>query len=135
MAAPSVRSQSLNYEVTTEDKKDFNKSEAKPEPAFAVQEESATFRGKDINAFKQYVLSQFKYPSSLKNAKVSGRLLIQFVVDANGKITDIKILRSVHPDIDKEIIRILKNSPLWSPAKQSGSPVKQQLVMPIEIKP
>ena len=134
MAAPSIRSQSFNYEVTTEDKKDFDER-AEPEHVFALKEESATFRGKDMNTFKQYVLSQFKYPASLKGAKISGRLLVQFAVDTNGKITDIKILRSVHPDIDNEIIRILKNSPLWKPGKQGGNAVKEQFVMPVEIRP
>jgi len=97
----------------------------------AVLVKSATFRGADINAFTKYVLSQFKKPAS---AKATGRLLVQFNINENGKVTDIKILRSLGADIDNEIIKILKNSPNWTPAKKDGKAVKQQFVMPVNIK-
>jgi protein TonB len=129
-AAPA---NSIQYESDMAIDKKVNKETGSL--SLKVNEEPATFQEGDINKFKKYVLSKFKYPESLKGTKVSGRLLVQFVIDANGKVTEIKILRSVHADIDKEIIQILKNSPLWAPGKQNGNAVKQQFVMPLEIKP
>jgi Ca-activated chloride channel homolog len=117
-------------EFTSYDELATDKVEPKKKDS-AVLVESATFRGADINAFAKYVLSQFKKPAG---AKATGRLLVQFNVNENGKVTDIKILRSLGADIDNEIIRILKNSPNWTPAKKDGKAVKQQFVMPLNIK-
>jgi len=138
MGAPSynakrmVRSESL---ATDEEVKIDNKDTSpEPELVFVTLADPATFQGADINKFRQYVLNQFKYPESLKKSNIAGRLILQFVVDTKGKVTDIKILRGLDPAIDNEIIRILKNSPLWTPGKQAGKPVKQKFVLPIEIK-
>jgi Ca-activated chloride channel family protein len=118
--------EAIAYNEVTEYKKD-KETDSLSLPA----EQSATFRGSDISAFKKYVLSQFKKPAGVV---ATGRLLVQFTINENGKLTDIKILRSLNPAIDNEITRILKNSPLWAPSKKGGKAVKQQFVMPLEIK-
>jgi len=97
---------------------------------FVVVEEPATFQGGNINKFREYVVSQFKYSEGVDT---SGKVIVQFVINTKGKVTDIKILRGLDPDIDNEIIRILKNSPLWVPGKQAGKPVKQQFVLQINF--
>jgi TonB family protein len=110
----------------------LDKKEASTEQdqIFVKVEEPATFQGADINKFREYVVSQFKYPDG---ADIFGKVTVQFVVDTKGKVTDIKILQGLVPDVDNEIIQILKNSPLWTPGKQAGKTVKQQFVMPINI--
>jgi periplasmic protein TonB len=94
----------------------------------------ATFQGADLNGFRQYLIKQFVFPESLKGKGISGKLIAQFIVDAKGKVTKVKILRGVHPEIDKEVIRILENCPVWKPGKQSGKAVSQAFTIPVTIK-
>jgi TonB family protein len=107
---------------------------AEKEAAFFVVEESATFQGSDLNAFRQYLIKQFVFPESLKGKGINGKVIAQFVVDATGKVTKVKILRGVHPEIDKEVIRILENCPVWKPGKQGGKSVSQAFTIPVTIK-
>jgi len=97
-----------------------------------VAEESASFQGGDINKFRDYVIQQIKISESVKitNFKNS-KIIVQFIVDQKGKVTDIKILRSIDPAVDNEIIKIIKNSPRWTPGKQGGKTIKQQFELPV----
>jgi periplasmic protein TonB len=101
------------------------------EPPFIIVEENATFQGGDINTFRNWVQSKIIYPPDAVEAGISGKVFIQFCVNSKGKVCDIKVLRSVHPEIDKEVVRCLNNAPDWIPAKQGGKTVKQQFVMPV----
>lgn len=96
-----------------------------------VNDELPTFQGGDLKRFRKYVQNQIKYPESFSKDKISGRVLVQFAIEVNGKVADINILQGLRPDIDNEVIRVLKNSPSW---KQTEKPVKQQFTMQLYIK-
>jgi len=72
----------------------------------------------------------FYTPEAVENGE-SGRVTVQFAVNAEGKICNIKILKGASVSLDKETTRVLKESPLWVPAKLSGKTVSQQFVIPV----
>jgi periplasmic protein TonB len=101
------------------------------EPPFITVEENATFQGGDVNTFRSWIQSEIIYPPDAAEAGISGKVFVQFCVNSKGKVCDIIVLRSVHPEIDKEVVRCINNSPDWIPAKQGGKAVTQQFVMPV----
>jgi periplasmic protein TonB len=117
---PSITSISSIPIDVTPDKKDS---------IFLVVEESADFHSN----FGQWVVNHIKYPDDAVSAGVKGRITVQFVINAKGKVENAKVLRGIHPDLDQEAIRVISNSPLWTPGKQRGNPVKQLFTMAINF--
>jgi len=105
------------------------------EPAFIVVEENATFKGGDLGAFRNDVQGKLAYPQQAAENGSEGRVFIQFAVNSRGDVCDVKVLRSAgDPLLDAEAVRVIKASPKWIPAKQSGAAVKQQFTIPITFK-
>jgi TonB family protein len=97
-------------------------------------EEPASFQGGDMNDFGNWVQSKIIYPPSAKEAKISGKVTVQFSVNSKGKVGDVRIIRRISKDIDNEVLRVISSSPTWLPAKQGVKAVKQVFVIPIIIK-
>ncbi len=93
-----------------------------------------TFQGKDINSFRDYIAKNLKFPERAKNTGISGTVYASFVVDKTGKISSVKILRGVHPDIDNEVIKVIRNSPKWEPGFNNGRYVNVQFSIPVSFK-
>ncbi len=94
------------------------------EPIYYNYHEKPKFMGKDDNAFRKYIIENIKFPVQAQESGLSGKVQVQFVVDLDGSLSQIKILRGVHPSIDKEVLRVIENSPKWDPAIQSGRYVR-----------
>jgi TonB family protein len=92
---------------------------------------SAIFQGGDINKFNTWVKTNVQYPIEAAEEGAQGKVVAQFSINKEGEICDIKIINSVHPALDKEVIRILKSSPKWIPAMLNNNPVKQIFVIPV----
>ena len=101
------------------------------EPALSFVEEQATFQGGDISSFQSWVQRNLVYPPIAVENGIFGKVIVQFVVNSRGDVTNVKILRGVDPSLDRETVRIIMSSPKWGPAKQSGHPVKQQFIIPV----
>ncbi len=101
------------------------------EPTFIIVEENATFQGGDINSFRLWVQQNIVYPTAAAEAGISGKVIVQFAVNSHGKVVDVKVLRGIHPELDKEAVRCIMSSPPWTPGKQGGKSVKQQFTIPI----
>jgi protein TonB len=101
------------------------------EEAFMIVEENATFQGGDLSTFRKWVQQNTVYPTAAAEAGISGKVIVQFAVDEKGNVVDARIMRSVHPELDKEALRILSKSPKWLPGKQSGKAVKQLVTIPV----
>lgn len=101
------------------------------EPALSFVEEQAIFQGGDIGTFRSWVQRNLVYPPIAVENGIFGKVIVQFVVNSRGDVTDVKILRGVDPSLDKETVRVIMSSPRWGPAKQSGHPVKQQFIIPV----
>ena len=107
--------------------------EEETDEIFQIVENPASFKG-GIGAFYQYVQKNMKYPSQAQRMGLEGKVFVEFVVGKDGKITDVKVLRGIGAGCDEEAIRVLKNSPAWSPGKQRGRAVRQRMVLPITFK-
>lgn len=118
-------------EITVaEEVKDEVVDETKEEGVWFV-EENATFQGGDLNTFSTWVGQHIQYPAQASEAGITGKVIVQFSVGRDGTVMNAKVIRSVHPSLDNEAIRVILSSPRWQPAKQSGNPVKQNYVVPI----
>lgn len=105
--------------------------EAAEEEVFVIVEDMPTFRGGNLNDYRIYVQKNLKYPEIAQENGISGRVFIQFAVDAKGNVVDVVVVRGVDPSLDAEAVRVVKNSPKWAPGKQRGRPVKVQFTFPI----
>lgn len=101
------------------------------EPAFIFVEEQATFRGGNLDDFRDWVQENIVYPPLAIENNVFGRVTVQFAVNSQGDVVDVVILRGVDPSLDNETQRVILSSPRWQPARQGGRAVKQQFTIPV----
>jgi TonB family protein len=87
-----------------------------------------------MKAFYEYVRKNIKYPDEARNKGIQGRVFVQFVVDTDGSLTDIAILKGIGAGCDEEALRLIENSPKWTPGKQRGKPVKVRMSLPVVFK-
>jgi protein TonB len=87
-----------------------------------------------ISAFYEYVGKNLKYPNLARRNNIEGRVFIQFVVEKDGSLTDVKVLKGIGGGCDEEAVRIISNAPKWKPGKQRGRPVRVQMILPILFK-
>ncbi len=99
---------------------------------FDFVEVRPTFNGKDAKTeFPKWVYSQLEYPDVARENGISGRVFIQFTVEKDGSVTNVKVLRGVDPSLDQEAIRVVSQSPKWKPGMQRDKPVKVTFSFPI----
>jgi periplasmic protein TonB len=97
-----------------------------------VEDQPAPNGGPD--AWRKYLEKNLKYPEQAQRMNIEGKVYVQFVVDKDGKITDVTVLKGVGAGLDEEAVRVLKNAPAWKPGKQRGRPVRVKMSLPIVFK-
>ncbi|MBR1595819.1 MAG: TonB family protein [Phocaeicola sp.] len=102
------------------------------EDALEVVEEMPEFPGGEIELMK-FISRNVKYPDDAKEAGKAGRVIVKFVIDKDGSISDATILRSVYPSIDAEALRVVNAMPKWNPGKVKGEPVKVKYTLPLSF--
>ena len=105
----------------------------KPEVAtkvFDVVEEMPSFPGGN-GALMSYLNGNTKYPVVAQENGVQGKVIISFVVERDGSISDVKVARSVDPSLDREAQRVVKSMPRWTPGKQNGQTVRVKYTVPV----
>lgn len=103
------------------------------EEVFEVVEEGATPSG-GYPAFYEYIRKNLKYPAQARRMGVEGKVYVQFVVDKDGSLTEVKAIKGIGAGCDEEAMRVVKEAAKWKPGKQRGRSVKQRIVMPIAFK-
>lgn len=93
-------------------------------------EQMPAFPG-NLNGF---ISSNLKYPAIAEENGVQGRVIVQFVVDRDGSISDIKVVRSVDASLDREAVRLVRSMPRWTPGKQNGKAVRVRYTLPINFR-
>ena len=112
------------------------KAEPKPEvenKVFDVVEQMPSFPGGQ-GALMQYLNNNIKYPVVAQENGVQGRVVVSFVVERDGSITDVNVVRSVDPSLDREAVRVVKGMPRWIPGKQNGSAVRVKYNVPVSFR-
>ncbi|GHS85058.1 protein TonB [Bacteroidia bacterium] len=99
---------------------------------FQVVEENPGYPGGE-EARQLYLTSNIKYPAIARESGISGTIYLTFVVERDGSITDVQVLRGIGGGCDEEALRVTKNMPKWSPGKQRGKPVRVQFTMPVKF--
>ena len=113
---------------TTQTRKDT----ATDDKIYEVCEQMPISEGGDA-ALLKYLRENLKYPDNTKDRGVQGRLVIGFIVEKDGSLTDIKVLRPVDIDLDAEVLRLVKGMPKWIPGRHNGQRVRVRYLLPIHI--
>ena len=100
---------------------------------FDVVEQMPQFPG-GPNALFEYLSKNIKYPVVAEENGIQGRVIVTFVVERDGSITDVKVAKSVDPSLDKEAMRVVKSMPHWIPGKQNGAAVRVKYTVPVTFR-
>lgn len=101
-----------------------------PEHVFSAVEEMPVFNGDLI----QWLSENVRYPETAAENAIQGRVIVQFVVEKDGRISNVTVARGVDKDLDLEAVRVVKTMPRWKPGKNGGTPVRCQYVLPVVFK-
>lgn len=129
--------------IDTEDNKDkqvviqapvqVKVEEEDTEVVFMVVESMPSFPGGDAALFK-YLSDNIKYPVIAQESGIQGRVICQFVVNRDGSIVDIEVVRSVDRSLDAEAVRVIQSMPKWTPGKQRGKTVRVKYTLPVNFR-
>ena len=126
-----------NVTKTLKDEVVVEKKEEKPkevkEEVFRSVEQMPQFPGGEA-ALMKYLQSHINYPPMAAENNVQGRVVVQFVVDKTGKVGEVKVVRSVDKDLDKEAVRVCKSLPKFTPGRQNGQAVSVWYTLPVTFK-
>ena len=103
------------------------------EGAFDVVEQMPEFPGGSIELMK-FLSENVKYPEAASKAGTQGRVVAQFIVEADGSISNVKVLKNVSDEIDAEAVRVIKAMPKWKPGMQKGQPVRVKYTIPVTFR-
>jgi TonB family protein len=103
---------------------------ASADEVFSVVEETATPK-EGMPAFYKYIAENMKYPQEARETKTEGKVYVQFIINIDGSLSDIRVVKGIGKGCDEESIRVIKASPAWNPGKQKGIIVKQRYTLPI----
>jgi protein TonB len=85
------------------------------------------------DAFMNYITKSIIYPEAAKVKNKQGTVKVQFIIEKDGSLSTFKVVQSVNSDLDKEAIRVIKNSPKWNPGMQNGLPVRVLYTVPVNF--
>lgn len=101
--------------------------------AYDVVEVMPQYPGGQI-AMLKYIMENIKYPKQIMEEGIQGRVTVSFIVEKDGRVSNVRLLRSVQSALDKEAIRVVKSMPKWTPGKHNGKPVRVRFNLPVMFK-
>ena len=108
-------------------------SSATDQRVFTFVEKSAEFPG-GLTEFYKFIGHNINYPKEARKKRIEGKVFISFVIEQDGSVDNIKIVKSANEHLDKEAIRIMGLSPKWIPGEQSGRKIRQLYTIPISFR-
>ncbi|MCD6201712.1 MAG: M56 family metallopeptidase [Bacteroidales bacterium] len=126
--APPVK---LPVQINVLPNKEVSQQKDTSEGVFFKVEEMPKFQGGDINNFRQWVADHIIYPENAATKGIHGKIYIQFIVEANGNVDNVKVIRGVDSLLNNEAVRVIQSSPKWTPGKQKGHNVPVAYTIPI----
>ena len=103
------------------------------EEIFVTAEEMPTFQGGDLGKFRAWVMQHVKYPPIALENGIQGNVVVKFVVEKDGKLSNIQVLQSPDKTLSEAAIQVLQKSPKWKPGKQRNKPVRVTYTLPISF--
>jgi periplasmic protein TonB len=107
--------------------------EGDPEKIFLIVEQPPEFEG-GLQELYKFLYANIRYPAQALRMGIEGNVYVSFVVDADGKISEVQIVKGIGAGCDEETLRVLKMMPPWKPGKQRGKPVKVRFSLPVKFK-
>ena len=98
---------------------------------FVRAEQMPKFRGGGLEEFRKWVFSELQYPAIAQENQISGNVVVQFVIEKDGSLTNIKVLQSPDKSLSDEAVRVLKKSDKWTPGRQRDKPVRCSYTLPV----
>ena len=105
----------------------------KNQKVFDIVEQMPEYPGGQAALF-EFISKNVKYPEDAVKKKVEGKVFVTFVVDTDGKITDVSLLRKVFPSLDAEAVRVISGMPRWKPGEQKGQKVRVKYTVPLTFR-
>ena len=105
----------------------------KNQQVFDVVEKMPEYPGGQAALF-EYLSKNVKYPADAEKKKIEGRVLVTFVVNTDGSITDIEVVRKTFPSLDAEAVRVISGMPRWKPGEQKGQKVRVKYTVPLTFR-
>ncbi|MBO7627202.1 MAG: TonB family protein [Paludibacteraceae bacterium] len=109
---------------------DNGPEEVEEEEIFMRVEKAPSFPGGQ-KAMMEYLMKNIKYPAACQEAGIQGRVIVSFVVNKDGTIQNVEVIRGVHEKLDAEAVRVVKSMPAWSPGEQQGRKVRSKFQLPV----
>jgi TonB family protein len=103
-----------------------------PDSVYSQVDTAAAFPGGN-EALVQWLSTSLQYPESAKLAGISGVVISTFIVEKDGRLSTVEVVRSLDPACDAEVVRLLQQSPPWTPAKRAGQVVRMQMALPVKF--
>ncbi|NHB69823.1 energy transducer TonB [Perlabentimonas gracilis] len=119
----------LKNPIVFEDEKDLDET-----IPFMLIEEQPTFMGGDHRNFTKWVFANLKYPEIAAQNGIQGRVTLEFTIDVDGSVTNVRVVRGIDSSLDAEALRVVSNSPKWSPGLQRGKPTKVSFTFPVTFR-
>jgi protein TonB len=110
-----------------------SEEEAEPEGAFDVVEKMPEFPG-GAAVMMKFIAENVKYPEEAYSKGIEGRVLVQFIIEKDGSVTNVKVIKKVNDAIDAEAVRVVKAMPKWKPGKQNGREVRVKYTIPVSFR-
>lgn len=109
---------------------------SKDETVYTSVDQNPAFLGGDINTFRQWVMQQMRYPAQAMEQNIQGNVVVKFIIGKDGliELSNIEILSSPSEILSEEVVRVMKNSPAWTPGKQEGKSARVSFVMPVSFR-
>lgn len=119
-----------DFEIVIEEKEEV----IEEEEIFVNAEEMPTFQGGDLSKFRNWVQSNVRYPQIALENGIQGNVVIKFVVEKDGKLSNIQVLQSPDKTLSDAAVAVLQRSPKWKPGKQRNKPVRVTYTLPVSFK-
>lgn len=113
---------------------EVKEEEIEDEEIFISAETMPSFQGGDLNVFRNWVQGKLRYPQIAQENGISGNVILQFVIEKDGSLTNIVVLRTPDRSLSEEAIRVLNQSPKWSPGKQRNQAVRVKYTLPVSFR-
>ena len=113
---------------------EVEEEEIEDDQPFIKVEKMPSFQGGDLNKFRNWVQERVRYPQIAQENGVSGKVVLSFVVEKDGTLTNIEVLQSPDRSLADEAVRVLKTSPKWEPGQQRNQPVRVKYTLPVDFR-
>ncbi len=123
----------IKLEVKKEEQPQFPFLPRQMEPVVEAPDVQAEFEGGQ-QALMTWLSQNMQYPEEAQKDNAQGRVIVSFIVNKDGSIDEVKVMKSIHPALDEEAVRVVKSMPKWTPGKKEGKPVRVRYSLPISFR-